>query len=126
MRDLAYVVSLSPDTIKEYSRIYGAFQWFVTAFNLDRDGESTVEYFSAYLGTLVQAYKADKVQPALQYFADIEERNLVVPKRFGRVKRGLKKIWALADRKKLKRDGVSTIVCLQDLAIFVVSLGHAL
>ena len=42
----------------------------MTAFNFDRDEELTVEYFSAYLGTLVQAYKAAKVQPALQYIAD--------------------------------------------------------
>lgn len=107
MRELSYAASLAPSTIKEYSRIYGGFQWFITVFELDPNDVTSAEYYASYLGTLVQAYKSKKVKPALQYFADLEGRKLYISDSYSRVVKGLTKIWTISDRKKLKRDPVS-------------------
>ncbi|KAG2386348.1 hypothetical protein C9374_002794 [Naegleria lovaniensis] len=98
---LSVIVSLAPSTLTEYSKIYGLFSWFVTAFDFQKESDSVLDYFYGYLVSMKKAYLIQKAKAAVQFFADLEGWQLKVSSRFGRVVKGSTKIWSLVDRKKI-------------------------
>ena len=107
MRNFGLSISLANSTIQKYSKVYGAFQWFLVIHNIPRSNPYAIECFAAYLSVNKKGYDLNNLKPALQFFADVEGWKLNVPNSFARLKKGLLKAYYIVDRKKLKRNGVS-------------------
>ena len=107
MRNFGLSISLANSTIQKYSKVNGAFQWFLLIHNIPRSDPYAIECFAAYLSVNKKGYDLNNLKPALQFFADVEGWKLNVPNSFARLKKGLLKAYYIVDRKKLKRNGVS-------------------
>lgn len=107
MRNFGLSISLADSTIKKYSRLYGAFQWFLLIHNVSKSNQYALECFASYLAIHKKGYDINNLKPAIQFFADVEGWQLNVPGSFVRVKKGLIKAYYVSDRRKLKRNGIS-------------------
>ena len=108
MRNFGLSISLADSTIKKYSKLYGAFQWFLLIQNIPKSNQFALECFAAYLSINKKSYDINTLKPAIQFFADVEGWKLNVADSFVRVKKGLTKAYYIVDRTKLKRNGVSS------------------
>ena len=106
MRNMAFMVSLKESTFKEYYRIYQKFENFISDQIFDWNDPYILEYFASHLGCMNKAYLAQKIVPALRFFANLDGKELHVPNSFSKVNKGFTRIWELCDKIPLEREGV--------------------
>src|SRR3989338_5545995 len=104
IRDLGMILSVGENTFKNYTRIYNAFIWFVTAFNINANDPYALEYYGAYLAINAQTSRVISIRPAVQFWANIERRTLPISWSYDKVKKGLLLIHTLVNKRTLKRD----------------------
>ena len=107
MRDLSLIASIAEKTFKSYNRIYGGFLWFINVFDLNVNDPTAIEFYISYLLVNVQGYKAATVKAAIQFFANLENRLVVVSDSYTQVKKGVLKLYNLSDRTPLHRDPIT-------------------
>ncbi|EFC47282.1 predicted protein [Naegleria gruberi] len=107
MREISILSSIGEKTFRTYNRIYGGFLWFINVFDLTIDNPLAIEYYISYLLVNVQGYKANTVQAAIQFFANLDGRTINISVSYPKVKKGVLKLYSLSDKVSLQRDPIT-------------------